>query len=483
MARLNRVMTTLERGRAKSSGDAAPAWCGRTRGGVRSPHRPRAPDGAFDVNTLLAVDAGGTRGRVAWALYDWAGQPFHTLIVTFVFATYFSVGIVGDDVRGQELWGTAAAIGGFVVAALAPILGAVADAGGPRKPWLAVFTAVGAASAALLWWAEPDAAFIGWAMLWFAVGVVGFEFCAVFSNAMLPDIAAADRVGRWSGWGWGAGYGGGIVAIALALVLFVQTETPWLGLDRDSAQHIRIVGPLTAVWLLVFAAPLFLWTPDRPARVAGLGAQVRRGLVDLLRTLRAARAYRNVAVFLIARMIYNDGLTTVFVFGGIFAAGAFGMELSEVLVFGLVLNLAAGLGAFAFAWIDDRIGPKRTILVSVAGLLVASTGALVVTAEAWFWVWGSVLGVFVGPTQSASRSLMARLSPPEKRTEFFGLYALTGKATTFVGPALVAALTAATGSQRWGLSILLAFFAVGGVLLVAVREPASAASAGSGASP
>ena len=405
-------------------------------------------------------------------MYDWAGQAFHTLVVTFVFAAYFSTGIVGDAVRGQELWGVAASIGGFIVALFAPILGATADAGGPRKPWLATFTAVGAVASALLWWAEPDAAFIGWAMLWFAVAGVAFEFSGVFANAMLPDIAPAHRLGRWSGWSWGIGYAGGLFAIVLALVLFVQPETPWLGLDRESAEHVRIVGPMTAAWLIAFAIPLFLWTPDRPTRVRGVAARVRGGLAELAGTVRTIRAHGNVVVFLVARMIYNDGLVTVFAFGGIFAAGAFDMELEEVLLFGIVLNLTAGIGAIGFAWMDDGVGPKRTILLSLAGLLVTSTGALVTTSETWFWVWGASLGLFVGPAQAASRSLMAHLSPADKRTEFFGLYALTGKATAFLGPALVAALTAATASQRWGLSVLVIFFAVGGAVLLAVREPA-----------
>ena len=227
------------------------------------------------------VDVGGTRGRMSWAVYDWAGQAFHTLIVTFVFATYFSQGIVGDNVRGQELWGIASSVSGLAVALLAPIVGAVADAGGPRKPWLLAFSIVAAGSSALLWWAEPNTAFILWAMVWFAVAGIAFEFCQVFANAILPDITPAGRIGRWSGWGWGIGYAGGLVSITAALVLFVQTDAPFLGLDKSTAEHVRIVGPMTAVWLLVFALPLFLWTPDRPPRVAGLGLQIRVGLAEI----------------------------------------------------------------------------------------------------------------------------------------------------------------------------------------------------------
>jgi UMF1 family MFS transporter len=267
------------------------------------------------------------------------------------------------------------------------------------------------------------------------------------------------------------GYAGGLVSITAALVLFVQTDAPFLSLDKSTAEHVRIVGPMTAVWLLVFALPLFLWTPDRPPRVAGLGLQIRNGLAEIGRTFREVRSHANVVRFLIARMLYADGLTTVFVFGGIYAAGAFGMELAEVLLFGIVLNLTAGAGAFIFGWVDDYLGPKRTILFALTGLFVTATGTLVVTSETGFWIFGSALGVFVGPAQASSRSFLSRLAPPAQRTEFFGLYSLTGKATAFLGPALVAALTAITQSQRWGLSVLLLFFAAGGALLLTVREP------------
>ena len=410
----------------------------------------------------------GTAGRVAWAFYDFGNSAFATLIVTFVFAAYFSQGIVGDDLRGQQLWGTAASLSGLAVALLAPILGAVADAGGPRKPWLGAFTAAAVIGSAMLWWAEPAPAFIVWAMVWYAIANLGIEFGVVFNNAMLPDLVPRARIGRWSGWGWGLGYAGGLASMGVALALFVQAESPLFGLDPAAAEHVRAVGPLTGLWLAVFALPLFLLTPDRAAtQVPG---RLRTGLASLAQTLRRVRTHGNVVRFLLARMLYADGLATVFVFGGIFAAGAFGMELREVLLFGIALNLTAGAGAFAFGWIDDWLGPKRTILLGLAGLFVTAAGALSVQSEAWFWFWGPALGVFVGPTQAASRSLMARLSPAHLRTEFFGLFALSGKATAFAGPAIVVAITAATASQRWGLSVLLLFFVAGGVLLLTVRE-------------
>jgi UMF1 family MFS transporter len=418
-----------------------------------------------------------TRGLVGWALFDWANSPFTTLIVTFVFSVYFSLGIVGDEIRATQLWGNAVSISALIIAVMAPILGAIADAGGPRKPWLLGFTALCVLGSAMLWGAGPEERFIAWALIWFVIANVGFEFGVVFTNAMLPDLVPHSRLGRWSGWAWGLGYFGGLAAIIVALVAFVQADQPLFGLDKDTQEHVRVVGPLAAAWLAVFAIPLFLWTPDRPRTGTPLGQQISGGLRSLSRTLGQLRAQANTVRFLIARMIYTDGLITIFAMGGLFAAGTFGMSIEQVLIFGIVLNVTAGIGAAGFGWIDDRIGAKRTLLISVAGLLITAGGAVFAPTATWFWVFGSALGIFVGPAQAASRSMMARLSPPAQSTEYFGIYALTGKATAFLGPALVASITAATESQRLGLSVTLVFFVVGGLLLLTVRENPETATA------
>ncbi|MBM3506697.1 MAG: MFS transporter [Alphaproteobacteria bacterium] len=414
-----------------------------------------------------------TRARVGWALFDWANSAYATLIVTFVFSTYFALAVVEDPVRGQQLWGWAASASGLAVALLAPLVGAIVDAGGRRKPWLLAFTALATVATALLWWTQADPAFIAWGMLWYAVGNLGIEFGVVFVNAMLPDLVPRALIGRWSGWAWGLGYAAGIVSMVVALVAFVQADEPWFGLDKASFEHIRAVAPLAAVWLAIFAMPLFLFTPDRPPLGADLGAQVRTGLRALRATLARARQDGNLVRFLIANMITMDGLVTIFVVGGIFAAGVFGMSQTQVLVFGIVLNLTGGIGAALFGWIDDIIGPRRAVLIAIAGLFVTALGAVTAPNATLFWIFGSSLGLFVGPIQSGGRSLMARMAPPGQSTEFFGLFALSGKATAFLGPALVAAVTAATGSQRWGLSVLLLFFVAGGALLWTVREPTS----------
>jgi len=287
---------------------------------------------------------------------------------------------------------------------------------------------------------------------------------------MLPDLVPAERVGRVSGWGWGVGYAGGLVCLLLALLLFVQPDTPPFGLDRHLAEHVRITGPLTAVWFAVFAVPLLLWVPDRPAVAMGIAAAVRSGVGDLFRTLAQARRHANIARFLLAKMIYIDGLNTLFTFGGIYAAGTFGMSLKEVLLFGILLNITAGIGAIGFAWVDDWIGAKPTILISLVAMILLGGAILLVDGKLWFYGLALAIGIFLGPAQAASRSFMARVAPPERRAEFFGLYSFAGKATAFVGPALVGWATYVFDSQRAGMATIVPFFIVGVLLLLPVKE-------------
>lgn len=416
----------------------------------------------------------GWRPLWAWALFDWANSPFTTLVITFVFPAYFQQAVVKDAVEGQALWGYAVAGSGLAIALLAPVLGAVADASGARKPWIFAFTALCVLGSALLWFVEPSPTWIGFALVSVALAIVGYEFAIVFNNAMLPDIVDDSLLGRLSGWAWGLGYAGGLAALFAALLFSIWPETPPFGLDKEAAEHVRILGPLIGAWLAVFSVPLFLFTPDRPARAVNVASAVRSGLRDLKRMLAALPADRRMMFFLLAHMIYADGLATLFAFGGVYAAGAFGLSLAEVILFGVVLNVAAGVGAALFAWLDDRIGSKRVIAIALAGLIAASLVAVAAQTLTWLWVAGIGIGIFVGPAQAASRTLMARLTAPWNRASYFGLYALSGKATAFLGPALVATVTAATDSQRAGIATIIAFFAVGLALLAFVPEPARA---------
>ncbi len=412
------------------------------------------------------------RAVAAWCLYDWANSAFPAVITTFVFATYFTQGVAADPVTGTAQWGHALAVAGFVIAILSPVLGSVADLTGRRKAWLGLFSLCTTLAIASLWFVRPSPDSVLLALIGIAVATVAFEVSLVFYNALMPDLAPASHIGRISGWGWGLGYAGGIVCLGLVLVLFVQTDVPLFGLEKASAEHVRAAAPFSALWYALFALPLFFLVPESRGMRMPFGQAIGRGLNDLASTVRMLwKTERRVFWFLVAQMIYADGLTTLFAFGGIYAAGTFGMELSEVIVFGIALNLTAGLGAFAFAWIDDWIGARRTIAIALGAIIVISAALLVIDSKTLFWIFGLALGVFFGPVQAASRSMMARLAPSEHRAQMFGLFALSGRVTAFLGPAFLAWATALAGSQRAGMATILVFFAVGlGLLLAKVDD-------------
>ncbi|MBW4934119.1 MFS transporter [Marinobacter sp. F4206] len=408
------------------------------------------------------------RALWSWALYDWANSAFFTIILTFVFAQYFSVSVVQDEVAGTNAWGNIVGVAGVFIAILAPMLGAVADQSGRRKPWLISFTLLCVISSAMLWTITPDQDQFWSAALWVGLGTLGAEFAFIFYNSMLPDMASQERTGRWSGWAWGLGYVGGVTSLVIALYGFIEADANLFNLDRDQAEHVRATFVLVAVWYLIFALPAFIFTPDRPSTGLGLGEATRAGFAQLKESIAHVRQYKDIVRFLIARMLYTDGLATIFTFGGVYAAGTFNMSPTEVLQFAITLNVTAGLGALGFAWIDDALGGRNTILLALIGLGSSALAILVVDGATAFWVWGMILGIFVGPLQSASRSHLARVAPPHLQTQMFGLFAFSGKATAFAGPLLVGWVTAITDSQRWGMSTILVFLLIGFVLMLKV---------------
>ena len=405
----------------------------------------------------------------SWALYDWANSAFTTLVVTFVYATYFTKAMAPDEVTGTAWWSRAVAISAILTALISPLLGAAADRSGSRKRFLAVTTVISAIATILLAFVAPgmaNAAVI--ALVLFVIAEIAFEAGNVFYNAFLPTITSSERIGRVSGYGWGLGYVGGLVCLGLALVGFVQPEVPWFGMSKEAGWNIRATNLLVAVWFLLFSLPLFVNVPER--RIHGAGISFGAALGELRQTFVDIRRYGEIVKFLVARLIFNDGLVTVFAFGGIYAAGTFRMTLSEVILFGVALNVASGLGAFLFGFVDDRIGGKRTILWSLVALTAATALAVWAPTRGWFWVAGILIGIFVGPNQSASRSLMGRFVPAKHQAEFFGFFAFSGKATAFLGPLLLGVMTTAFNSQRAGVATVIAFFIVGGVILASVNE-------------
>jgi UMF1 family MFS transporter len=424
--------------------------------------------------------------------FDWANQPFQTLIVTFIFAPYFAAEVVGDPVAGQALWGTVAAISGATVAIFAPLLGAVADRTGARKAWVLAFSLPYLVGCLGFWLAVPEMADPRVVLVAYFLAFLGSEFGQIFTNAMLPDLGPRREIGRISGSGWALGYLGGLVSLIAVLAFLAPAPgsertllglAPLFGLDPAAGEPARATGPLSALWYVVFALPLFLWTPDTPRRP--LGGAFRAGAADLVATVRRIRGHRSLFAFLAASMVYRDALVALFTFGGIYAAGVLGWGLFQLGVFGIV---AAGVGAVG-AWVGGRadraFGPMPVIVASIWCLIAVCAIALLTTRESVlllpvaegsrlpdlvFMAAGGLLGAAAGALQAASRTLLVHQAEGRiASTQAFGLYALSGKVTAFIGPALIAVTTALTGSQRLGVSPIIVLFLVGLWLLYWVK--------------
>jgi len=438
---------------------------------------------------------------IAWIFFDWAAQPYFTLITTFVFAPYFATHVAADPAGGQALWGFATAAAGLVIALLSPVLGAIADSSGRRKPWIAAFGALLVIGSMLMWFGRPgDPSVIPPLLTAFVIATIGVEFATVFNNAMMPTLVPPDRIGRLSGTGWATGYVGGIISLILVLGFLAASPetgrtlfglTPLFGLDPVSHQGDRITGPLTAVWFVIFVLPMFLLTPDYPAKLP-VRAALREGLRELRQTLSELPRQKSIAAFLLANMVYTDGLISLFAFGGIYAAGTFGWNTIQIGTFGILLAIAGTFGAWIGGKLDDRFGPKRVIsgtltvlLLSVIWILTVDRdqimlmsvapplpggGLFASTAERVYLLLGCLIGMAGGPLQAASRSLLIRLAPKDRIAQYFGLFALTGRVTSFVGPLLIGVVTTVTASQKAGMAVLVVFFVAGLMLLRRVRE-------------
>src|SRR5882672_9687568 len=336
---------------------------------------------------------------IGWIFFDWAAQPYFTLITTFVFAPYFATHVASDPASGQALWGFATAAAGLMIALMSPVLGAVADASGRRKPWIAGFGALLVIGASAMWFGKPgDASVIPPLLLAYAIATIGVEFATVFNNAMMPSLVPPDRIGRLSGTGWATGYVGGILSLILVLGFLAANPdtgrtlfglTPLFGLDPVTHQGDRITGPLTGIWFIIFVLPMFLLTPDYPAR-RPLRAALREGLTGLRQTLGELPKQKAMATFLLANLIYTDGLVSLFAFGGIYAAGTFGWHTIQIGTFGIILAIAGTFGAWLGGKLDDSLGPKRVIAGSLVILLSAIVAILLVDRD-------SVLFIRVAP--------------------------------------------------------------------------------------
>lgn len=448
------------------------------------------------------------KGIWGWMFFDWAAQPFHTLLITFVFARYFAAEVAPDAATGQVWWGYMLAISGIFIAIMSPILGSIADATGPRKPWIAIFTLLTAVGTAYLWYAVPGGGGMTfWILVAFGIGLIGVEFAAVFNNAIMPDLVTRDTLGRLSGSAWALGYLGGLVALIFVLTTMVESSpgsghtiigiAPIMGLDAITRGGERAVGPLTSIWILVFIIPFFLYTPDigKPEQIKGA---VSNGLRELGATIRNLPKNRSLFAYLGSSMFYRDALNGLYGFGGIYAGGVLKWEAIQLGMFGILAAFTGAIGAWLGGRLDEKFGPKRVITISVIVLIIVC--AMIVTTDRQtlflmpiaeapgpfappdivFYICGALIGAAGGALQAASRTLMVDQAEGGDMTQAFGLYALSGKATSFIAPALVAFFTgvvgttmmglSASGAQRLGISPLIGLFVIGLVLLAWVKQ-------------
>jgi UMF1 family MFS transporter len=443
------------------------------------------------------------RALVSWVLFDWAAQPYYTLVLTFLFAPFFATVVVGNAAHGQTLWGYAAAAAGIFIAIGSPLLGAFADGRGRRKPWIALFSLLLIAGLASLWMAKPgaDNMTIALVLFGFVMATIAAEFTQVFTNAIMPTLVPAEKLGRLSGTGWAIGYAGGLLSLAVMAGLIVTDPTtgktilgldPLLKLDAAAREGDRLVGPFAAAWYVLFMIPFFLFVPDTH-KPPPPGTVKKTALAELWDTLSGLPQHPDMLFFLLARMLYIDGLTAIFAFGGIYGASVFGWQALELGIFGIALTLTGVFGAIIGGVLDDRIGARNVVMLALAILLAGTFGILSIdkshvlygvevapkdagsrpfssAGELVFLAFAMVIGIVAAPVQAASRSLLARLAPAEKVTQFFGLFAFSGKVTAFFAPFLIATVTAMTGSERAGLSAIAFFLIAGMVLMLKVHD-------------
>ncbi|NDR57683.1 MFS transporter [Aliiruegeria sabulilitoris] len=427
-----------------------------------------------------------------WFFFDWASQPYNTLLITFIFGPYIKE-LLSDGAAAQAAWGYTIGLAGAVIAVTAPFLGAMADKGGHRIGWVGAFSLLYVVGSAGAWFADPGGFNLLLILGLFGIGLIGMEFATIFTNSLLPDLGDANEIGGISGSGWAFGYVGGLIALVLMLFFFAESAegttllglAPAFGLDPVAREGTRFVGPFTALWYILFMIPFFLWVKE-PANHATvpLRQAAKDAWPELRSTLRALPQTPSLFAFLGSSMLYRDALNGLYIFGGLYAAGVLGWGVIDTGIFGIISVIAAALFAWLGGMADNRFGPKPLIICCVLILTAICIAVIFVSRESVFGVavaaestlpdlvfyaMGASIGAAGGALQSASRTMMCRQSDPERMTQAFGLYALAGKATAFMAPLAIGVVTDITRSQQLGILPLIILFGLGLVLLVWVK--------------
>jgi MFS transporter, UMF1 family len=431
---------------------------------------------AAEIGPPLAV---GTRIKrrvvLAWGLWDWGSSAYSAVITSFVFGPYIVRGVVGDAQPGglsANTWlGISSAAAGLLIALIAPITGQRADAGGHRKRNLAIWSALVIAVMLCMYSVKNEPSYLWIALVLLAAGAVFQEFAVVSYNAMLPQVSTPESIGRVSGFGWSMGYFGGIFLLLICYVGFIAPDVGWFGVTSAGGLNIRAVAVFSAVWFAVFAIPVLLAVPEKPPGPKRRRVSFFASYPLLLNDIKGLfRRDRNAVKFLIASALYRDGLAAIFSFGAILAVSVYGLAQSSVLIFGIAANIVAALGALGMGAVEDRIGPKKVIMISLIGLITTAMILLFARGTTMFWIFGLLLTLWVGPAQASSRSFMARVAPAGREGEMFGLYATTGRAASFLAPGLFA-LFSGLFSDRIGIVGIALVLLAGTLLLARVKSP------------
>ena len=439
-----------------------------------------------------------------WYFFDWASQPYNTLLLTFVFGPYFTEIAIGyylgqgldpdaSAAAAQSFWGWGIAASSVLIAVFAPILGAIADTTGRRLVWVWFFSAFYIVGAWALWWVAPGGGIevLFWAVTFFGIGFIGMEFATIFTNALMPSLSDHEDLGAISGSGFAFGYLGGLVALVIMLGLFVPNPengltylglSPLLGEDSETQVGTRFVGPFTAIWYVVFMIPFFLWV--REPRSAPVRFDARQAAAQLGELIDSLKFRTSLKAYLASSLLYRDALNALYAFGGVYAKGVLGWSIGQIGIFGLVGAATAVAASWVGGRIDRRFGPKPVIALSIVVLIVVCAVLVGMTREqVWgialdpassqsdniLFFCGALIGAAGGTVQAASRTMMVRHTTPERATEAFGLFALSGKVASFIAPSLIAIVTGISGSQRIGFSPLILLFLIGLILLIWVN--------------
>ena len=401
------------------------------------------------------------KSQIGWALYDWASSPVPTLHATFIFAVYFTTVIMPEG--GSVVWAYMTGITAFTIALIAPLLGSYADSTGKFKDLIVLFIALGSIATGLLWFAQPNEAFISYAIILSAISIFFLESSFIFYNAILGKMIQRDHIGSLSGLAWGGGYIGSVIALIVVLVVFIMPDKSLFALDKSQSEHIRATMLFAASWAIIFSLPMMFYLPSFSQKN---NKNKKNSAISSLKTsIIEARKIPNLLRFLLARMAYNDGLITLFAFGGIYAAKVFSFSQFEIILFAIGLNISAGMGAIIGGFLDDNIGPIKTIKVALIGLFLCGLVAIITPYKIIFWIVGVGLGLFVGPVQSASRTYLSLTASDKHKGGLFGLYMVSGKLTSFIGPFLYGWLVMMSGNDRYGMAVVLLLIALGFVLL------------------